>query len=67
MTRALVAEYTTLKRIEKRMSVTSIRRVLLILQNRIDECRRFYPWPALIESLEADKARLIARLESMKT
>ncbi len=45
----------------------AMKRTITILQNRIDECRRFYPWPALIESLERDKARLIARLESMKT
>lgn len=32
------------------------------LQHRIAECRRFYPWPALIESFEQDIERLRAML-----
>lgn len=40
----------------------AIRRLITILQARVAECERFYPWPALADSWRADIKELQARL-----
>jgi hypothetical protein len=56
-------EYRAERRVIQRTTeAMSIRRTITLLQARIDECERFYPWPALVQSLKADIEMLRARL-----
>lgn len=45
----------------------TVKRTLTILQNRIAECERFYPWPALVSSLRADVTLLQDRLKDLQS
>ena len=60
-------DYRTERRVIQRTTeAMSIRRTITLLQARIAECERFYPWPALADSFKADIALLQARLDAVK-
>jgi hypothetical protein len=45
----------------------SIKRTITTLLFRVDECERFYPWPALADSWREDIAVLQARLKDLQS
>lgn len=45
----------------------SIKRTITTLLFRVDECERFYPWPALADSWREDIAVLRARLKDLQS
>ncbi len=45
----------------------SIKRTISTLQFRVDECERFYPWPALAASWREDIAVMQARLKDLQS
>lgn len=46
---------------------TAIKRTISTLQFRVDECERFYPWPALAASWREDIAVMQARLKDLQS
>lgn len=44
----------------------TIRRSIALIEQRVEGCKRFYPWPALIESFERDIEVLRQRLAQIK-
>ena len=48
-------------------SIPAIKRTITTLECRIDECKRFYPWPALADSWVQDIALLRARLKDLQS
>ena len=45
----------------------SIKRTITTLLFRVDECERFYPWPALTDSWREDIAVMQARLKDLQS
>lgn len=61
------SDYRTERRVIRRTTeAASIRRTITLLEARVAECERFYPWPALVDSFKADIALLQARLDAVK-
>lgn len=46
---------------------TAIKRTISTLQFRVDECERFYPWPALAASWREDIVVMQARLKDLQS
>lgn len=58
------AERATVMRTRHRPSV---KRTITTLLFRVDECERFYPWPALAASWREDIAVMQARLKDLQS
>jgi hypothetical protein len=43
---------------EGKMTKRRARSMSRVIRDRIADCERFYPWPALVESLQRDIERL---------
>jgi hypothetical protein len=62
------SEYRSERKVIARTDTkVTVRRTLTILQNRIAECERFYPWPALVSSLREDVTLLQDRLNELQS
>jgi hypothetical protein len=48
-------------------SVPAVKRTITTLECRVDECKRFYPWPALADSWREDIAVMQARLKDLQS
>ena len=55
------------KTVMRTRHAASIKRTISTLQFRVDECERFYPWPALADSWREDIAVMQARLKDLQS
>lgn len=55
-------EFCNRKHLMSATKALTIRRSIALMEKRIEGCKRFYPWPALIESFERDIEVLRQRL-----
>ena len=55
------------KTVMRTRHAASIKRTISTLQLRVEECERFYPWPALAASWREDIAVMQARLKDLQS